>query len=83
MAHFAQLDKNNKVVFVTVIDNENIMKDGAEDEATGSAYCRELMGGRWIQASYNGKFRGCYPGEGYTYDAVKDVFIPPPAVERL
>jgi len=29
------------------------------------------------QTSYNGNFRGCYAGIGFTYDAENDVFIAP------
>jgi hypothetical protein len=31
----------------------------------------------WVQCSYNGNFRKQYPGTGYTYDKVNDVFIMP------
>ncbi len=53
------------------------MKDGVEDEATGIAFCQRLLGGRWVQTSYNNNFRRRYAGIGYTYDPVADVFIAP------
>ena len=31
----------------------------------------------WVQTSYNGNFRNCYAGIGYTYDSDRDVFIMP------
>ena len=33
--------------------------------------------GEWIQCSYNDNIRKNYPGIGYTYDSVRDAFIPP------
>ena len=53
------------------------LKDGVEDEATGAAFCHNLLGGNWIQTSYNGNIRKHYAGKGYTYDAVRDAFISP------
>jgi len=32
MAHFAQLDENNKVLQVIVVANEELMENGAESE---------------------------------------------------
>jgi hypothetical protein len=80
MAHFAELNDTNTVLRVTVLDNADMLDEqGQESEAKGAQLCRDLMGGRWIQCSYNGNFRGCYPGPGFTYDPVADVFVPPPA----
>lgn len=71
MAHFAEIDSNNKVIRVLVIDNEH--------ENRGEEYlaidCG--LGGRWIQTSYNRNFRGAFAGEGYLYDEAKDEFIEP------
>jgi len=40
-----------------------------------------------LQTSYNGNFRGCYAGIGYTYDVANDLFVspypPPPFPEPL
>ena len=79
MAHFAELDEDNKVLRVIVISNNDILKDGVEDEATGAALCKRLLGEntKWVQTSYNNNFRKQYAGLGYTYDAVTDVFIAP------
>jgi hypothetical protein len=69
MAHFAEIDKNNKVLRVLVVDNSQ--------ENRGQEYlANELgLGGTWIQTSYNNNFRGKYAGIGDTYDPVKDEFI--------
>lgn len=78
MAHFAELDENNVVLRVIVVDNENLLKDGVEDEATGIAYIIGVLGGgNWKQTSYNNNFRGVYAGIGFTYDEENDIFIPP------
>ena len=31
----------------------------------------------WVQTSYNANFRKNYAGLGYTYDKIRDAFIPP------
>ncbi len=76
MAHFAEIDENNKVLRVIVVGNSDCLKDDKEDEATGIEFCEKLLGGRWVQTSYNGNMRKCFAGIGYTYDKDKDVFIP-------
>ena len=78
MAHFAKLDENNVVVFVTVGRDED---DGKEAELTART------GDVYKQTSYNTRggvhllggtpFRKNYAGLGYTYDAARDAFIPP------
>ena len=78
MAHFAKLDENNVVVFVTAGRDED---DGKEAELTART------GDVYKQTSYNTRagvhllggtpFRKNYAGIGYTYDATRDAFIPP------
>ena len=41
------------------------------------AWVRDHLGGEWIECKTDGSIRGCYPGPGYTYDRVNDVFVPP------
>jgi len=79
MAHFAQLDENNKVVQVIVVSNDDIMVDGVESEQKGIEFCKTLLGQEtnWIQTSYNGSFRMNYAGYNSTYDPTNDAFIPP------
>ncbi len=77
MAHFAKIDENNVVVGVTVVNNSDIMIDGEESEQRGIELCSSLLGGNWVQTSYNANFRKNYAGIGYAYDASLDAFIPP------
>ena len=78
MAHFAKLDENNIVIYVTVARDED---DGQEDvlsARTGDVY---------KQTSYNTlagvhklggtPLRKNFAGLGYTYDEDRDAFIPP------
>ena len=54
--------------------------DYPESEALGQAVLAESgFEGRWLQCSYNGKFRGAFPAPGMTYDPVKDEFTEPTA----
>jgi len=79
MAHFAKLDENNVVVEVNVVNNNELLQDGVESEAKGIQFLTEWSGGysNWKQTSYNRKIRKNYAGIGYTYDPVRDAFIPP------
>lgn len=77
MAHFAQLDDANVVTQVIVVHNNELLENGVESEAKGAAFCQSLFGGEWKQTSYNANIRKNYAGIGYTYDAVRDAFIPP------
>lgn len=71
MAHFAEIDNNNKVLRVLVVHND-LEHRGAEFLSQDLGF-----GGTWIQTSYNGNFRKNYAGVGYTYDANRDAFIAP------
>ncbi len=80
MAHFARLDKTNNVVRVHVLVNTVITDgEGNEQEQVGVDFLTNHQGGvGWYkQTSYNGNFRKNYAGIGYTYDSVRDAFIPP------
>lgn len=80
MAHFAQLDKNNVVINVIVVGNNDCLdSNGNESELVGIAFCKDIIGNdtSWVQTSYNANFRKNYAGIGYTYDVVRDAFIPP------
>lgn len=82
MSHFAKLDENNVVVFVTRGRQED---DGKEQELS------DRTGDRYVQTSYNTQggvhinggtpFRKNYAGIGYTYDPNRDAFIPPKPFE--
>lgn len=78
MAHFAEINENNEVLRVIVVHNEDCLnQNGNECELTGIAFCQNLLGGNWIQTSYNGNFRVRYAGIGMTYNLALDAFIPP------
>lgn len=79
MAYFAQLDDDNVVLQIISISNLNAPDPAPEhSEPLGQAFIASLgLSGRWVQTSYNAKFRGHYAGIGYTYDETLDVFIPP------
>lgn len=82
MAHFAQIDSDNKVTQVIVIDNANVTDNM-------SAYITNTLGlsGTWLQTSFNTRggvhatggtpLRKNYAQKGFTYDATRDAFIPP------
>lgn len=79
MAHFAELDENNVVLRVIVVANKDTAdENGVEQESIGVAFCQSLLGGRWIQTSYNNNIRKKYAGIGDTYNAELDAFIAPP-----
>jgi hypothetical protein len=78
MAHFAELDENNIVLRVIVVSNDNLRNNlGRESEAVGVAFCKGLFGSetRWVQTSYNAKFRGKFAGVGDRYDQALNVFV--------
>jgi hypothetical protein len=75
MSHWAETDSNNIVIRVLVGDNNEA------DE--GEAFMKSL-GGTWVKTSYNAAtngFRKNYAGIGYSYDSVRDAFIPPKPFE--
>jgi hypothetical protein len=84
MAHWAELDDTNKVIRVTVGSNE--------DPDEGYQWLVDNLGGTWIKTSYNTNggvhlqggtpFRKNYAGIGFTYDPIRDAFIPPKPEEE-
>ena len=78
MAHFAEINENNKVTRVVVIHNNEISVDGQESEIKGIDFCESLYGHRnWVQTSYNGNFRYNFAGVGFTWDPDNDAFYAP------
>ena len=69
MSHFAEIDKDNKVIRVTVGDN-NLADEGYQ-------WLIDNLGGTWIKTSYNNRIKFNYAGVGYFYDEVRDAFIAP------
>lgn len=80
MAHFAELNADNKVLRVIVVGNPDCLDEsGNESEQVGIEFCQSLFGSNttWVQTSYNGNTRGKFAGIGDTYDAKRDVFLAP------
>lgn len=81
MAHFAELDSENKVIRVIVVHNNELFNHATqqEEENLGIAFCQRLFGAdtTWKQTSYNGNFRKQFSGINFTYDPAKDIFIAP------
>ena len=83
MAHFCKLDENNIVTQVIVVDNKDVTDPftGQEDEILGIAFCKKLLGGNWVQTSYNSTIRKRYAGVGYSYNRALDAFVAPKPYE--
>ena len=82
MAHFAELDENNVVKQIIVVHNNELLdENGNESEQKGIDFCVNLLGGTWIQTSYNGTIRKNYAGIGYLYDPIRNAFISPKPYE--
>lgn len=88
MAHYAIIDERNIVIQVITGVDENITqtdtdgtKVGGSTEAWEAFYTAQFNNPNLSvkRTSYNNNFRGVYAGIGYTYDAVNDVFVAPPA----
>lgn len=81
MAHFAELDSNNKVIRVVVISNEDVDANGGELSTEAETFVASIVphlesGVAWKQTSYNNNFRKQYCGnESHFYDSFKDKFI--------
>jgi hypothetical protein len=53
-----------------------------DDDAKVTAYCNSIgLAGVWLDCSYLGARRGCYPGAGFRYDDQLDEFIAPQPAE--
>jgi hypothetical protein len=80
MAHFAQLDENNKVSQIIVVNNSDCGDlPFPESEPVGVAFCKSLFGDStsWKQTSYNSNFRRQYAFIGGYYLANIDAFTMP------
>jgi len=80
MAHFAELDINNKVLRVVVACNQDIANNGGEQSTQAAEHFKTVCplsenGVKWIQTSYNNNFRKQYAVRGMYYDENKDKFI--------
>lgn len=86
MAHFAKLDENNVVVFVTVGRDEDDGKEAELTARTGDVYKQtsyNTRGGIHYQADgtpsadQSKAFRKNYAGVGFIYDPLRNAFIAP------
>jgi hypothetical protein len=77
MAHFAEIDENGTVLQVITVADEDCLSNGTESEQVGASFCSSLLGGTWVQTSYNANIRKNYAGVGFAYDFERDAFIPP------
>jgi hypothetical protein len=80
MAHFAELDGDNKVLRVLVACNEDVNNYGGDQSEMAAnrfekTVALSFTGVKWIQTSYNDNFRQRFASTGMTYDPVNDVFI--------
>ena len=93
MAHFAKIGINNLVEDIVFVDNtithEDVNDSSTEQEQRGIDYLKDIFGNDtiWKQCSFNTwsnkhklggtPFRYNMPEIGYTYDSLRDGFIPP------
>lgn len=76
MSHFAKLDADNVVIFVTVGRDED--DENELTARTGDVYKRTSYNTRGGVHQLGGTpFRKNYAGLGYTYDPQRDAFVPP------
>jgi hypothetical protein len=67
MAHFAEIDDQNRVIQIIVITNEDVNDidnvKGLGAEPDGLNFIANTLGlpGTWKQCSYNNNFRGTFP----------------------
>lgn len=85
MAHFAELDPDALTVLrvVVIAADDCLDTAGQHSEAIGATFCAELLGGVWIETSYDAEFRGKYAGAGDTYDPELDEFTPAPTPDPV
>lgn len=71
MAHFAEIDEDNRVLRVLVIPD--FMEHRGEDYLSKDMN----LGGKWLQTSYSGKIRKRFAGIGMFYHQALDAFVFP------
>lgn len=82
MAHFAQLDSNNKVINVITVSNQDVISGPGTEEQNGIEFLNNIMPGSvWKQTSYNNNFRKQFAGIGFTYMESIDSFVIPKPFE--
>ena len=73
MAHYAFLNENNIVTEVITGIDETETIEGLDTET----WYGNFKGQTCKRTSYHGNIRKNYAGIGYSYDEVRDAFIPP------
>jgi hypothetical protein len=82
MAHFAKIQNDIVTQVLVVADSDCGGGEFPASEPVGQEFLASLgLEGDWKQTSYNSNFRNVYASAGFTYDAVNDVFVAPPAPE--
>ena len=81
MAHFAEIDSNNKVIRVLAACNIDVDAHGGDQSNTAAAQYATVVplsenGIKWVQTSYNRNFRGNFAGEDFEWDEVNNIFWP-------
>ena len=76
MAHFAEI-LDGVVQRVIVVHNNELLVDGVEVESKGAEFCTNLLGGEWVQTSFNNRIRKQFASIGYRYNSTADVFVEP------
>jgi len=74
-AHAARIDDGivREVIVIPFMD---------DDDAKVTEYCNGIgLEGTWLDCSYLGARRGCYPGVGFRYDADLDEYVSPQSGE--
>jgi len=82
MAHFAEIDSNNKVLRVLVACNIDVANNGGDQSEQAAENFKKVAplsenGVKWVQTSYNSNFKKRYASMGGTYDPIKNIFIEP------
>tara|TARA_R110000822_G_scaffold251325_2_gene378213 strand:- start:2698 stop:3147 length:450 start_codon:yes stop_codon:yes gene_type:complete len=80
MAHFAELDSNNKVLNILVGDNNDVNANGGDQSESAANYFASYtpfseQGVKFVQCSYNNNFKKQYPRIGDYYDPIADQFV--------
>ena len=80
MAHFAELNRDNKVLRVVVGCNQDIANNGGEQSLEAAEYFKKTCslskdGVKWVQTSYNNNFRKQFASINGYYDDAKNKFI--------
>ena len=87
MAHFAELNGDNKVIRTIAVHNNELDNNGVESEAKGILFLKNLFGQNttWKQTSYNTAegvhrlggtpFRKNFASRDMPYDSGRDAFL--------